>query len=309
MKFRALGNTGLEVSVLGLGCSSLGSMFRNIDEAEGIRTVHEAVDAGINLIDVAPYYGITKAETVLGKAIKDLDRSKFILSTKVGRYGDDDFDFSPERIIQSVDESLQRLKTDHIDILFLHDIEYGSVERIIEESIPVLDELKSQGKIRFSGVSGFPLKIFKKVTEQSHVDTIISYCHYALNNTSLLDLVPSLQEKDVAIINAAPLSMGLLTKQFAPEWHPATEEIKNVCQKAIKFCNEQGEDIAKIAVQFSTSNEMIPTTLISTANPNNLKKNISWVNEQRNEELLMELQRILKPIQNKTWITGRPENN
>ena len=109
MEYRPLGNTGLKVSVLGYGASPLGSVFRKINETDGIRTVHTALDLGINFIDVSPYYGLTKAEEVLGKALKTIPRDKFILATKVGRYGENQFDFSRKRVLSSVDESLQRL--------------------------------------------------------------------------------------------------------------------------------------------------------------------------------------------------------
>src|SRR5690625_4728842 len=117
MEYRKLGETGLEVSELSLGASSLGSVFRKVNKDEGVRTVHVAIENGINLIDVSPYYGLTKAETVLGEAISQVQRERIILSTKAGRYGDNSFDFSPRRIKKSIDESLIRLKTDYIDIL------------------------------------------------------------------------------------------------------------------------------------------------------------------------------------------------
>src|SRR5690554_3008456 len=132
MKTRKLGNTGLDVSVLSFGASSLGSVFRETDEEQSIRTVHAAVDAGINYIDVSPYYGQTKAETVLGKAIRQIPRDKFLLSTKAGRYGEHAFDFSAKRILSSIEESLTRLQTDYVDILFLHDIEFVPADIIVE---------------------------------------------------------------------------------------------------------------------------------------------------------------------------------
>src|SRR3954466_8852058 len=100
MQYRTLGATGVKVSALAYGGSSLGSAFRDIDEAEGIRSVHVALDHGINLIDTAPYYGATKAETVLGKALKGVARDRYILATKVARYGPNiaDFDFSAARV-------------------------------------------------------------------------------------------------------------------------------------------------------------------------------------------------------------------
>ena len=89
MKYHKLGKTGMMVSELGFGASSLGGVFHSLKENDGIDAVFAAVDAGINFIDVSPYYGYYKAETVLGKALKDIPRDKYYLSTKVGRYGED----------------------------------------------------------------------------------------------------------------------------------------------------------------------------------------------------------------------------
>ncbi|MGG4046715.1 aldo/keto reductase [Paenibacillus favisporus] len=309
MKYRKLGKTGLEVSALSFGASSLGSVFRDTDEQESVRTVHEAIDSGINYIDVSPYYGLTKAETVLGKALKDIPRDRYLLSTKAGRYGEHEFDFSHNRILTSLDESLKRLNVDEVDILFLHDIEFVPAQIILEEAIPALEKLKQAGKIRFAGICGLPLALFETLLPQIDVDAIISYCHYSLNDTSLLDLLPLLEERNTGLVNASPISMGLLSTRGTPAWHPADPEIKEACLKAAQFCADQGEDIAKLAVQFSTSNERIPTTLVSTANPENIRRNASWVEEPVDERLLSEVLAILEPVHNRTWTSGRPEYN
>jgi len=309
MKYRKLGKTGLEVSVLSFGASSLGSVFRETDETESVRTVHAAVDMGINLIDVSPYYGLTKAETVLGKAITEIVRDRFILTTKAGRYGADQFDFSEERIIRSVDESLTRLQTDYIDILFLHDIEFAPFEQVAEGAFLALDKLKQQGKIRYGGVSGLPLAVFEKSLAYTELDAILSYCHYSLNDTTLLDIVPLLEQKQVGLISASPLSMGLLGNRPIASWHPADEQIRAVCVQAAEHCAAKGEDIAKLAIQFATANERIPTTLVSTANPANIRKNIEWTDEPINDELLQEVLAILEPIHNLSWRSGREEYN
>lgn len=301
MKYRKLGNTGLEVSVLSYGASSLGSVFRDINEQEGIKTVHEAINNGINLIDVSPYYGLTKAETVLGKALIEIPRDKYLLSSKAGRYGEDEFDFSKQSILTSVENSLKRLQTDYLDFLFLHDVEFGSFEEVIEEGIPALQQLKEQGKIRHFGVSGLPLSIFERVLDQVDLDIILSYCHYSLNDQSLLDILPLLEERKVDLINASPLSMGLLGTRGVPEWHPASEEIKRVCRKALAHCENKGENLSKLAIQYAVSHERIPTTLVSTASMENIQNNIKWINEPINDELLEEVLAILAPIHNKTW--------
>ncbi|GGF96399.1 aldo/keto reductase [Paenibacillus abyssi] len=309
MKYRKLGKTGLDVSVLSYGASALGSVFRDISKEEGIRAVHTAVDAGINLIDVSPFYGLTKAETVLGEAIRELPRDKLLLSSKAGRYGSDDFDFSEQRILSSVDESLQRLGTDYLDILLLHDIEFVPFEQVLHGAYPALDKLKQQGKIRFFGVSGLPLGLFEKALAHKELDVVLSYCHYSLNDHSLLHLLPLLEQRGVGLINASPLSMGLLNLRKPAEWHPASEEIKRICHHAAEYCAERGTDIAKLAIQYSTANERIPTTLVSSANPDNIRRNIEWTEGPIDEQLLKEVLGILAPIHNQTWISGRPEYN
>jgi aryl-alcohol dehydrogenase-like predicted oxidoreductase len=309
MQYRPLGNTGLNVSILSLGASPLGSVFRDIDESEGLRTVHTAVDLGINLIDVSPYYGLTKAETVLGKALKSLHRDSYYLATKVGRYGADEFDFSAERVTRSIDESLARLGVEYVDFIQCHDIEFGSLDQVVEETLPALQTAKEQGKARFIGVTGYPLKIFTEVLSRASVDTILSYCHYSLNDTTLAEIIPFLKDKGVGIISASPLSMGLLTERGAPEWHPAPDALVAACRKAAEYCRSHGVDISQLALQFSVANPDIATTLVGTASVENLKKNVEWTESPPDPALLEGVKAILEPVQNLTWPSGKPENN
>ncbi|MBZ0302777.1 MAG: aldo/keto reductase, partial [Anaerolineae bacterium] len=129
------------------------------------------------------------------------------------------------------------------------------------------------------------------------------------NDTALADLIPYLQEKGVGIISASPLSMGLLTDRGGPDWHPANDTIKSVCQRAAEYVRQRGSEIAKVALQFSLSHPDIATTLIGTASPENIRKNVRWSEEPIDEGLLQEVQAILAPVHNQTWASGRPENN
>ena len=125
MKKNEIGKTGMKVSNLSFGASSLGGVFHDIREAEGIKAVFTAVENGMNFIDVSPYYGHYKAEIVLGKALKEIPRSSYYLSTKVGRYGKDGvntWDYSGKRAQESVYESMERLHIDYIDLINVHDI-------------------------------------------------------------------------------------------------------------------------------------------------------------------------------------------
>ncbi len=308
MEYRVLGKTGLRVSVLSYGASSLGSVFREIDEAEGIRTVRTGLDLGINLIDVSPYYGLTKAETVLGKALKGIPRDRYYLATKVGRYGAEEFDFSARRVTASVDESLARLNVHYVDLIQCHDVEFGSLDQVVSETLPALRKLQAQDKVRFVGITSLPLKTFRYVLDRTDIDTILSYCRYELNDSSLEELIPYLKKRQVGIINASPLGMGLLTERGTPAWHPASDELKKTCARAAVHCRSKGVDIAQLAMQFALSNPNLATTLVGTANPENLRKNIEWTEKPIDPKLLAEVQAILEPVHNQTWPSGRAEN-
>ena len=311
MKYRILGKTGLKVSQLALGGSSLGSVFKEIDEKEGIRTVRVAIENGINLIDTAPFYGLTKGETVLGKALCGIPRESYYLATKVGRYGwtAADFDFSADRVTAGVDESLKRLGVDTVDFIQIHDAEFGHCEQIVHETIPALRRVVAAGKARFVGITSLPLKVFREVLRQVDVDQIQSYCHYCLNDTALLDVLPYLQKMNVAIFNAAPLAMRLLTNEGPAEWHQAAPEVKAKCLEAARYCRERGSDLAKLALQFSVAHAEIPTNIIGTASPDRILQYIRQIEEPMDEELLRDVLKILEPIHNLTWSSGLPENN
>lgn len=305
-----LGQTGLVLSPIGLGASSLGGgVFGPVTERDAIRTVHLALDHGVRLIDVAPFYGNTRAETVLGKALRGIARDRYVLATKVGRYGDTEFDFSMERVQRSMEESLERLGVEYVDLIQAHDVEYGSLQLIESETIPALRRLVDDGKARFVGATGYPLKPLLHLAEQVRLDTVLSYNHLSLNDTTLLNALPVFAARGIGVINAAPLSQGLLTNHGTPPWHPAPNAVKDKCAAVAEFVRDRGSDIAKLAIQFSIRQPGVATTLIGTADPQELQRNLQWASEPLDEELLVLVLRKLAPILNITWITGRPENN
>jgi len=311
MKYRTLGRTGFNVSILGYGGSSLGSVFREIDEQEGIDTVHNAFDAGINYFDCSPFYGLTEAERIMGRALKNIPRDGYFLSTKAGRYGWDEFDFSSDRIIRSAEESMKRLHVDYLDILNLHDIEYNDcmyLEQALNEGIPAMQKLKEQGKIRFYGIATYPLELIRKVIELHDIDTVMNHKLYALNDTRLLDLLPLIKEKNIGLMNSAPLGSGLLSARGVASWHPASDNDKAVVDRAVDFCRQQGTSIEKLAIQFAVNYEDIPTTVISTANRERIKLNAGYVDEPLDIELVTRAREILKPILNKDWDDFKKQN-
>ncbi|GAA5167754.1 MULTISPECIES: aldo/keto reductase [Amycolatopsis] len=307
MKRRPLGGTGLEVSELGFGASPLGRLPRG-GERRGIEAVHTALELGITFFDVSPYYGETVAETVLGKALRGVDRSAYVLATKVGRYSDTEFDFSAERVTRSVRESLDRLGTDHLDLVQCHDVEFGDLDQVVRETIPALRALQEDGVIGAVGVTGYPLPALAYVVERAPVDTIISYCHYTLQNRRLAAWRDRFARRGTAVINASPLAMGALTNRGAPSWHPAPAEILKCCAEAGALCGARGEELARVALQFAVSTGDFPTTLVGAADPEEVRRNVRWLSEPRDEELLREVEACLEPVRDVSWPNGRPEN-
>jgi aryl-alcohol dehydrogenase-like predicted oxidoreductase len=309
MERRALGKTGLTLPVLSFGASSLGAEFRAIDIDEAMRAVHVALELGMNFIDTSPFYGRGMSEVLLGVTLRDVKRESYILGTKLGRYDANHFDFSAKRVEESVDVSLHRMRTDHIDIMLCHDIEFVEMSQIVNETIPALRKQVEKGKVRFIGVSGYPMKIFKYVLERTGLDVILSYNHYTLQNTMLGDLVPMLKERGVGIMNAAPFAARLLTNTELPKWHKATARVREVAKKAAEHAAKRGVDIAQLAVQFSIENRDIATCVVGSANPENVRKWAQWAGKPVDRELMGEVLKMLEPIHNWHHIEGRPENN
>jgi aryl-alcohol dehydrogenase-like predicted oxidoreductase len=309
MQYRALGRTGLRLPWLSFGASSLGQEFRPVDANEALRSVHVALDLGMNFIDTSPFYGRGMSECLLGVALRGVPRDRYLLGTKLGRYDVGHFDFSARRVVESVDVSLHRMGVQYLDIMLCHDIEFVDMRQIVDETLPALRRIQQQGKVRFVGISGYPMKIFRYVLDHADLDVVLSYNHYTLQNTMLADLVPYLQGKGVGIMNAAPFSARLLTNAPLPPWHKATPEVRAVCRRAAEHCAARGVDIAQLALQFSLANPDMATCIVGSANPENVRKWAAWADAPLDQQLLREVLDILRPIHNWFYIEGRPENN
>ncbi len=312
MIYKELGKTGMKISHLCFGASSLGSVFHATKEAESIEAVEAAIEGGINFIDVSPYYGHYKAETVLGKALLRIPRDKYFLSTKVGRYGKDGvntWDYSGKRATESVYESMERLNIGYIDLINVHDIEFqaameGGLQKVVDETLPALVELKKKGVVGHVGITDLQLENLKWVIEHSEegtVESVLNFCHYCLNDDKLVDFMDFFEIHGIGIVNASPLSMGLLSQRGVPDWHPAPKPLVEACAKAAAHCAEKGYPIERLAIQYSVSNPRIAGTLFSSANPENVKRNIAWANEEPDWELVKEVQEIIGDQKRVSW--------
>ena len=307
MIYNEIGKTGLKVSNLSFGASSLGGVFHNIRETEGIEAVFTAIEKGMNFIDVSPYYGHYKAETVLGKALKEIPRDKYILSTKVGRYGKDGvntWDYSAQRATESVYESMERLNIDYIDLINVHDIEFADLNQIVNETLPALVALREKGIVGHVGITDLQLENLQWVIEHSPagtIESVLNFCHYCLNDDKLVDFLDYFEERGIGIINASPLSMGLLSQRGVPDWHPAPLSLVEACQKAVQHCLSKNYPIEKLAIQYSVSHPRIATTLFSSANPQNVIKNIEYAEEPIDWQLVQEVKDIIGDQLRVSW--------
>ncbi len=307
MKYYEIGKTGMKVSALSFGASSLGGVFHEINENRALDAVYTAVDNGMNFIDVSPYYGHYKAETVLGKALSNIDRGKYYLSTKVGRYGKDGvntWDYSAHRAKESVYESLERLHIDYIDLINVHDVEFSDLNQVINETLPALCELREEGVVKHVGITDLQPENLQYIIDrvpQGTVESVLCFCHYCLNDDMLTDYFDYFESKGIGIINASPFAMGLLSKRGVPDWHPAPKALVEACQKATEHCEAKGYPIEKLAIQYAISNPRIATTLFSSANPDNVKKNIQYVEEPIDWQLVKEVQDIIGDQKRVRW--------
>jgi len=309
MEYRALGRTGMEVSFVGYGASPLGDEFGKTDEAEAVRAVHYAVDHGINFFDVSAYYGRTLAEERLGAALEGR-RHRVFLATKCGRYDTDKFDFSAARVTASIDESLRRLRTDYVDLLQAHDIEFGDRRQIIGETIPAMRKLQQAGKCRWVGITGYPVKMLADVAERAGVDTVLSYCHYDLMITDMdTYLTPACVKHNIGLINASPLHMRILADKGAPDWHPAPEAVKQAGRDVAAMCRQAGADIADLAMRFCLDHPRVATTLVGMSKVRHVESNIRVLEAKIDPALMKRIQQRLAPVMNVVWPSGRPEND
>jgi L-galactose dehydrogenase len=309
MEYRTLGNTGLRLSVLGFGAAPLGNEYGDVQAAQGEFAVQTAIDQGINFFDTSPYYGRTLSEERLGKALLG-KRANVVLCTKCGRYGKESFDFSASRIIASIDESLRRLRTDHVDMLIAHDIEYGDSEHVISETIPAMRELQASGKARFIGISGLPLELLAEVARRAQVDFILSYCHYNLMIRDLDRLLtPVAAANHIGLVNASPLHMGMLTPAGPPSWHPAPQEVKEAATRIVQLCASRGVDVTTVSLRFCLDYPHVSSTLVGMSSPAEVEQNLKAFEFTLDRELLSDIEEILAPVRDTTWHSGRGQAN
>ena len=202
---------------------------------------------------------------------------------------------------------MERLNVDYIDLINVHDIEFADLEQVCKETLPALVELRDKGIVKHVGITNLTLRHFKYVIDhvpEGTVESVLSFCHYCLNDDALADYLDYFEEKEIGVINASPFSMGLLTERGAPDWHPAPKPLQELCRKAAGYCKAQGGTIEQLAVKYAVSNPRIATTLFSTTRSEAVLQNIKWADGALDEKLLEEVKGILEPRFRDTWLNS-----
>mmetsp|Transcript_22496 Transcript_22496/g.40396 ORF Transcript_22496/g.40396 Transcript_22496/m.40396 type:complete len:381 (-) Transcript_22496:71-1213(-) len=304
------------LSILGLGTSPFGDVYNKVSQDNVHAVVETALRNGVNVIDTAYWYGQGMSEKRLGLALRDIPRQAYYLHTKCGRYEKEVrkmFDFSAERTLRAVDDALEHLGVEYIDVMQIHDPEYApSLDIILEETLPALQKAKEAGKIKRIGITGYPLSIHREILKRSKVeiDMCLFYCHYSLNDTTLFEdaeLMELLRTKNVEWMNASALSMGLLTPNGPPQWHPAHAPVKEAARKAVALCAENNVSLPKLAVNFSLREPRIPSTLVGAENVEMMKvnlhaaTNLDDLSEVEERTLTQLREEIFAPLEQPTW--------
>ncbi|XP_039494518.1 L-galactose dehydrogenase [Drosophila santomea] len=284
MEYRQLGSTGLRVSKIALGGATLSKLFSDdFDREEGIRTVQEAIRSGINYIDTAPFYGQGKSEELLGQALKDVPREAYYIATKVARYELDPkkmFDYTAAKARESVKRSLELLQLDRVDVLQVHDVDAApSLDMVLDETIPVLEQYVQAGKARFIGITAYDVDVLKECAERGkgRIQVVLNYARYTLLDNTLLRHMKAFRELGVGVVCAAAHSLGLLSNAGPQSWHPGSPELLAVGKRGAEICQQRNVELGKLAMYYTMQLDGAATFLIGIPNRKLLRINLDAV--------------------------------
>ena len=276
---RVLGRSGIRFPLLGFGAAPLGGVYKQWGDAN--KAVARAVELGAGYFDTSPYYG--NSEEVLGKALVGHPRDRFLISTKVGRLAEDKFDFSPEWIERSVARSLRRLGVSHVDVLLLHDVEYAANwKEVAEQALPAAHRLKEKGLVRTIGFSCYPLEVAQKFINGPNidlVDVVLLYGHNNLIDKTVFPVYEELQKKDISMIDASPLALGLLTDYDPPEWHAAPADCKKMCAELSAELRAQGHSLQQLAFKYAFRHTPGTSLLVGMSSAKEVEDNVELVKQ------------------------------
>lgn len=285
MKNRPFGRTGLSVSPVCVGTSPLGSFPAQygyeVSTDQAIATMLEVFRGPFNFIDTSNEYGGGESERRIGLAMSQAGGlpEGFLLATKMDPLPGTT-DFSGERVRESVKESLERLRLDRLELVYLHDPEKISFEEGIapEGPLQAMIQLRDEGVIRHLGVAGGPIDLMLKYLDTEAFDAVISHNRYTLVDQSALPLIEDADRRGIAFVNGAPYGGGMLVK--GPDEHPnycyapASEATKERVRRMQQILAPHHIPLAAAALQFSLREPRIASTIVGMSSPERIAQTV-----------------------------------
>jgi len=289
---------------IGLGTGPLGSLFRDVSEEDAQATIQAAWDQGIRYFDTAPQYGSGLSEIRLGNALSQYNRDDYVISTKVGRVISDEeeekeglykdglknkviSDYTEDATLRSIEQSLERLKTDRLDIVYVHDIspDYFGDEWISKfdearkGAFRVLTRLREEGVIRSWGLAvntTTPIEIAMEL-EETHPDSCLAATQYTLmqHERALERMMPTAQEKRVGIVAASAYNSGALLGGSYFDYAKASPEILSQVERLQEIANRHNVDLKSAALQFSTAHPAVSAVVTGSSKPSRIKEDLA----------------------------------
>ncbi len=323
MRTTVIGETGVELSELGIGTAPHGGLYSVVTEEMAVGAVHAALEAGYNYIDTAPLYGYGRSEMYLSSALAEVPRDSYVLSTKIGRVLDpltpeeaakrddpfflnaapNDFhwDLSRDGVRRSLEDSLTRLKLDRVDVLYIHMLPefYGEV---LAASYPAVLELKEEGMVRAIGVGiDFVEPLVKFVRDGADFDLFMLAGRYTLLETSALDeLLPMCQEAGIYLTLAGPYNSGILATGLDEDIGPgakytyedALPEIIDQARRIKAVCDRHRIPLRAAALQFGTAHPAVAATVPGARNREEALDNAAMIDFSIPDQLWSELKEV-----------------
>tara|TARA_B110000208_G_scaffold84041_1_gene106640 strand:- start:12012 stop:12995 length:984 start_codon:yes stop_codon:yes gene_type:complete len=305
MKTRSLGRTSLELTEFSFGAAALGNLYAPVAREAAMATMQAAWDGGMRYFDTAPFYGHGLSERRTGDFLQAQSRENFVLSTKVGKmlravpvdqvpdYGfvdplpfAVDFDYSHDAILRSVEFSLARLGLNRIDIIYVHDLERGSLgasfdehfKTFMDSGIKALEELKSAGLIAAYGLGSNEVSSILDVMNRVKIDALLLAGRYTLlDRTATAKLMPLCEEHGVGVVIGGVFNSGILATGAVPGAHfdygPPNADISARVTAMADHAGRNGATLAGAALQFPLQHPAVSSVLIGSAKPSSLQRN------------------------------------
>ncbi len=309
MEFRSLGASGVKISAVGLGCNNFGI---RTDEATSLAVISAALDAGINHFDTAHNYGYGGSENILGAALHSR-RDEVFIATKFGGEAEKDPAFqgaSRRTVMNSCEESLRRLQTDHIDLYYLHQPDPSTP---IDETLEALTDLVAEGKVRFTGCSHMSGPEIAEAREtamrEQYAAFVASQSEWNLLHREIeADVVPECRRGGLALIPYFPLASGMLTGKYRAEqpfpegtrlagseyFHrEATEQAFRTVARLSEFAEEAGHRLVELALSWLAAQPEVASVIVGATSPAQVTENVKAAEWELGESDLQAVDDVL----------------